>query len=88
MEGLAIHATVRKHCNVLHHMMGYFSKELSHAEREELIGHILDLRRNLVPLIVPLTLVRHYVNKYGIGYLQGQVYLQPSPKELLLLNHV
>jgi len=88
MGGLAIHATVKKHCNVLHHMMGYFSKELSHAEREELIGHILDFRRNLVPLIVPLTLVRHYVNKYGVGYLQGQVYLQPSPKELLLLNHV
>jgi uncharacterized protein YbgA (DUF1722 family)/uncharacterized protein YbbK (DUF523 family) len=88
MEALAIHATVRKHCNVLNHMMGYFSKELSHAEREELIGHILDFRRNLVPLIVPLTLVRHYVNKYGVGYLLGQVYLQPSPKELLLLKYV
>jgi len=88
MEGLAIHATAKKHCNVLHHMMGYFSKELSRAEREELIGHIVDFRRNLVPLIVPLTLVRHYVNKYDVGYLQGQVYLQPSPKELLLLNHV
>jgi len=47
MEGLTIHATVRKHCNVLHHMMGYFSKELSHAEREELMGHILDFRRTL-----------------------------------------
>jgi uncharacterized protein YbgA (DUF1722 family) len=41
MEGLAIHATVKKHCNVLCHMMGYFSKELSRAEREELIGHIV-----------------------------------------------
>jgi uncharacterized protein YbgA (DUF1722 family)/uncharacterized protein YbbK (DUF523 family) len=88
MEGLAIHTTVKKHCNVLHHMMGYFSKQLSRAEREELIAHIVDFRRNLVPLIVPLTLIRHYVNKYGVGYLQGQVYLQPSPKELLLFNHV
>ena len=88
MEGLAIHATVRKHCNVLHYIMGYFSKELSRAEREELIGHIIDFRRNLVPLVVPLTLVRHYVNIYDVGYLQGQVYLQPSPKELLLRNHV
>jgi uncharacterized protein YbgA (DUF1722 family)/uncharacterized protein YbbK (DUF523 family) len=88
MEGLAIHATVKKHCNVLRHMMGYFSKELSPAEREELIGHIIDFRHNLVPLVVPLTLVRHYVNKFDVGYLQRQVYLQPSPKELLLLNHV
>src|SRR5262245_48176388 len=88
MQGLAIHATVKKHCNVLRHMTGYFSKELSPAEREELVGHIIDFRRSLVPLIVPLTLIRHYVNKYDVGYLQRQVYLQPSPKELLLLNHV
>src|SRR5262245_6946475 len=86
MQVLAVHATVKKHCNVLRHMMGYFAKELSPAEREELIGHIIDFRHNLVSLVVPLTLVRHYVNKYDVGYPQGQVYLQPSPKELLLLN--
>ena len=74
--------------NVLHHMMGYFSDRLSPAEREELMESIDDLRRNLVPLIVPLTLVRHYVDKYAVGYLQTQIYLRPSPKELLLLNHV
>jgi uncharacterized protein YbgA (DUF1722 family) len=88
MQGLAAHATVKKHCNVLRHMTGYFSKELSPAEREELVGHIVDFGRNLVPLVVPLTLVRHYVNKYDVGYLQGQVYLHPSPKELWLLDHV
>jgi uncharacterized protein YbgA (DUF1722 family)/uncharacterized protein YbbK (DUF523 family) len=88
MEGLSIHATAKKHCNVLHHMMGYFSERLTPAERQELIGLIGDFRRSLVPLIVPLTLVRHYVNKYTVSVLQAQVYLQPSPKELLLLNHV
>ena len=88
MEGLGVRATVKKHCNVLHHMMGYFSEKLSQAERQELIALIVDLRRNLVPLIVPLTLVKHYVYKYDIAYLQDQAYLQPSPKELLLRNHV
>ena len=88
MQGLTVHATVKKHCNVLRHMTGYFSKELSPAEREELVEHIVDFRRNLVPRLVPLTLIRHYVNKYDVGYLQRQVYLQPSPKELLLLDHV
>jgi uncharacterized protein YbgA (DUF1722 family)/uncharacterized protein YbbK (DUF523 family) len=88
MAALAIHATVKSHYNVLHHMMGYFSKELSPAERQELIALLGDFRRKLVPLIVPLTLVRHYVNKYSVAYLQDQVYLQPSPKELLLRNHV
>src|SRR5215510_1648251 len=88
MQGLTVHATLKKHCNVLHHMTGYFSKELSPAEREELVEHIFDFRRNLVPRLVPLTLIRHYVNKYDVGYLQRQVYLQPSPKELLLFDHV
>jgi uncharacterized protein YbgA (DUF1722 family)/uncharacterized protein YbbK (DUF523 family) len=88
MAALAIHATVKKHCNVLNHIMGYFSKELSPSERKELLALIVDSRRKLAPLIVPLTLVRHYVNKYRVAYLQDQVYLQPSPKELLLRNHV
>ncbi len=47
-----------------------------------------DYARGLVPLIVPLTLIRHYVRRFEIEYLAGQVYLNPHPKELMLLNHV
>jgi uncharacterized protein YbgA (DUF1722 family)/uncharacterized protein YbbK (DUF523 family) len=88
MEGLACHATARKHGNVLHHMMGYFSKELSKEEREELLELVNDFRQRLIPLVVPLTLFRHYVKKYRVTYLENQIYLQPSPKELMLRNHV
>jgi len=88
MEGLAHHATAKTHTNVLDHMIGYFSKELSAPERQELVGLILDYRRQLIPLIVPITLIRHYTQKYQVGYLEGQVYLEPSPKELMLRNHV
>jgi len=49
---------------------------------------IRDFRRHLTPLIVPVTLIRHYVRKYAVEYLQTQVYLDPSPKELMLRNHV
>lgn len=88
MEGLKVHATVQKHGNVLQHMLGYFSKSLDSSERQELVEVIEDLRRKLIPLIVPVTLVRHYARKYGVKYLQEQVYLEPSPKELMLRNHV
>ena len=88
MEALAVHANAKKHCNVLEHMVGYFSQQLSAEERKELVELIADFRRQLVPLIVPLTLIRHYVTKYKVAYLQGQVYLEPSPKELMLRNHV
>lgn len=88
MEALAVHATAKKHCNVLEHMVGYFSRQLSAEERKELVELITDFRRELIPLIVPLTLIRHYVKKYGVIYLQEQTYLEPSPKELMLRNHV
>jgi len=88
MEGLTVQATVKKHANVLDHMMGYFSAELSAAERRELVEIIRDYRRQLVPLIVPVTLIHHYVKKYRVDYLGSQVYLAPSPKELMLRNHV
>jgi uncharacterized protein YbgA (DUF1722 family) len=88
MEALRVPASAKKHANVLDHMMGYFSKELSPDERQELIGVIRDLRRQIIPLIVPVTLIRHYVKKYAVTYLLAQVYLDPSPKELMLRNHV
>jgi uncharacterized protein YbgA (DUF1722 family)/uncharacterized protein YbbK (DUF523 family) len=88
MEGLACPATAKKHANVLQHMMGYFSKELSKDERQELLELLRDFRQRLIPLAVPLTLFRHYVTKYRVTYLENQIYLQPNPKELMLRNHV
>jgi uncharacterized protein YbgA (DUF1722 family) len=41
-----------------------------------------------VPLVVPITLVRHYVRLHKVSYLVGQLYLDPHPKELMLRNHV
>lgn len=88
MAALAKGATSRRHVNVLQHMLGYFSDRLEADERQELLGLVEDYRRGLVPLIVPLTLVRHHVRRLAVGYLAGQIYLEPHPKELMLLNHV
>jgi uncharacterized protein YbgA (DUF1722 family)/uncharacterized protein YbbK (DUF523 family) len=88
MEGLARHATAKKHYNVLEHMMGYFSKELTKEERQALLELMNDFGKRLIPLVVPLTLFHHYVKKYRVTYLENQIYLQPSPKELMLRNHV
>lgn len=88
MEALRVPATVRKHVNVLTHLAGYVSKPLSPDERTELAEVIRDYHEGLVPLIVPITLIRHHVKKHRIAYIQDQVYLQPHPKELMLRNHV
>ena len=73
-------ATVKKNANILQYMLGYFKKQLDGASRAELLAHIEDYRRGLVPLVVPLTLIRHYVRVLDIEYLRDQVYLNPHPQ--------
>jgi len=88
MEALRLKSTLKKNINVLQHIMGYFKKLLSSDEKQELLDIIDQYRDEYVPLIVPITLVNHYVRKYQQPYLQQQVYLNPHPIALKLRNHV
>jgi uncharacterized protein YbgA (DUF1722 family)/uncharacterized protein YbbK (DUF523 family) len=88
MTALKALATRGKNANVLQHMAGYFKDRLPPSEKAELQEAIADHRRGLVPLVVPLTLLRHLVRRLGAPWLEGQSYLEPHPKELMLRNHV
>jgi uncharacterized protein YbgA (DUF1722 family)/uncharacterized protein YbbK (DUF523 family) len=88
MDALRLMATTKKHANVLMHMMGYFKKDLSHDEKQELLDMIDMYRLGKIPLIVPMVLLSHYVRKFDQPYLKMQVYLNPHPLELMLRNHV
>lgn len=88
MAALHLKSTVRKHTNVMTHMLGYFKKDLSKDEKQEMLEIIESYRQELVPLVVPLTLFGHYVRKYDQNYLQAQTYLRPHPTNLKLRNHV
>jgi uncharacterized protein YbgA (DUF1722 family)/uncharacterized protein YbbK (DUF523 family) len=88
METLAAHATVKSHVNALQHMAGYLRDHLSDEERRRVHATIEDYRRELVPLIVPLTLLKHYIELHEVAYVGEQTYLNPHPRELKLRNHV
>jgi len=88
MTALAAIATPRRHTNVLQHMAGYLKTVLDADSKAELQGAIEDYHRGLVPLIVPITLLRHHIRHHGVAYLAGQTYLEPHPRELMLRNHV
>lgn len=88
MEALKLKTSPKKHVNVLMHMMGYFREKLSADEKRELLELFERYAQGHLPLIVPLTLIGHYVRKYDESYLKEQVYLNPHPLELQLRNHV
>ena len=87
MEALSFHATVKKNSDVLMHIMGYFKKELTIAEKAELLEVIRHYHARLIPLIVPVTLLRHYISRFEQGSLGEQTYLKTHPVELMLRNH-
>ena len=88
MKALGAEATPKKHVNVLQHILGYLKKDLTTADKAELMQIIAEYQQGLVPLIVPLTLLRHHLTRVGVPYILDQVYLNPHPKELMLRNHV
>jgi uncharacterized protein YbgA (DUF1722 family) len=84
----ALRATRGRHTNVLQHLAGFFTRQLGADERAELAEVIEDYRAGSVPLVVPITLIRRHVRRFGLAYLADQTYLNPHPKELMLRNHV
>jgi uncharacterized protein YbgA (DUF1722 family) len=89
MEGLGVMGTRGRHVNVLQHLMGYLKKVLSTEDKQELLDLIEVYRQGLLPPIVPLTLLKHHLNRHPVPeWVHQQVYLNPYPKELMLRNHV
>jgi len=88
MMAMALIATVKKHTNVMMHIMGYFKGALPREEKEELLELIRQYHDHLVPQVVPITMLKHYCLKFNEPYLRGQLYLSPHPAELALRNHV
>lgn len=88
MEALRLKTTRKKNLNVLFHIMGYFKNNLSADEKDELIDILSKYGEGFIPLIVPVTLINHYVRKYDEPYLREQIYLNPHPIALQLRNHV
>ncbi|MBI9111919.1 DUF523 and DUF1722 domain-containing protein [Maridesulfovibrio ferrireducens] len=87
-KALTYKLTVKKHINVLMHAFGYFKKDLSADEKQEMLELLDQFSKGLIPLIAPIILLNHYVRKYSKDYLAKQYYLNPYPAELMLRNHV
>lgn len=88
MRALKKPATRTRHANVLQHIAGFFRRQLDAGDRRELQDVIANYRRGRLPLVVPITLLRHTLRRFPDGYLAGQHYLAPHPDELMLRNTI
>lgn len=86
MQILRIYAKRSNHVNVLEHIRGYLKQDLDKSDKQELTDSIENYRRGLLPLIVPITLLRHHFRRNPNPYIERSYYLQPHPDELMLLN--
>jgi uncharacterized protein YbgA (DUF1722 family)/uncharacterized protein YbbK (DUF523 family) len=86
MEELKAQASRKRHVNVLQHVLGYLRKHVDAANRADLVDVIDDYRRGVVPLVVPMTLLRHHFRRNPNTYISEQVYMEPHPRELMLRN--
>lgn len=86
MQALCKPATRKTHTNVLMHIMGYVKQSLTTEDKQELLEILDKYRLGQVPLIVPITLLKHYLRRFPDEYILKQVYLNPHPDELMLRN--
>lgn len=83
---LKIKATRKGHVNTLQHLQGYLKTSISVDDKAELVDIIEQYRNGLLPLIVPITLLRHHFRRFPDDYITESYYMKPHPKELMLLN--
>jgi uncharacterized protein YbgA (DUF1722 family)/uncharacterized protein YbbK (DUF523 family) len=88
MQALNHLATRGSRTNVLQHIRGYLKRDLQTAEKGEVDELITQYREGHVPIVVPLTLMRHHFSKHRSDYIDQQVFMAPYPEQLGLRNHV
>ena len=88
MCGLVRVATRKSHTNVLQHIRGYLKRDLENSDKHEMDALIMQYRSGHIPLIVPLTLLRHHFRLHDSVYINNQVYMQPYPEQLSLRNQI
>ncbi|GAA5217076.1 DUF523 and DUF1722 domain-containing protein [Corallincola platygyrae] len=81
-------ATRQTHTNTLNHIQGFLKKHVTGLDKQELVSTIDNYRQGLLPLIVPMTLLRHHFLHHPDPYIDNSYYMKPHPGELMLLNQL
>ena len=62
------------------------SQKIDGDDKAELLEVVGKYRHGQIPLIVPITLLKHHLRRHPDPYITRQFYLKPHPEELMLRN--
>lgn len=88
MAALGHQATRKGNTNAMMHLRGYLKSHITKLEKEELSHSIESYCKGMVPLVVPLTLLKHYLMTLDNPYLKNQTFWSPYPETLGLRNFI
>lgn len=88
MKSLAARSSRKRHTNVLMHVMGFLKNRIDSDDKQEMIEVMDSYRLGQVPLIVPVTLMKHHLRRFPDDYISSQFYMNPYPEELMLRNSI
>lgn len=88
MQAFKLMASNKKVSNVLYHCLGYLKKDITAKDKHELTNQIEQYRQGKLPVIVPITLLKHHFMHYPNDYMAQQTFLNPYPDELMLRNRI
>ncbi len=88
MNAMKQPASRKQHSNVLAHLAGYLKRRIDSGDKAELVRLIDEYRLGRVPLVVPITMLKHHFRRCPDSHGGHQFYLQPHPEELQLRNYI
>lgn len=71
--------------NVLMHSLGYFSHELSSAEKAFFLQSIEKYKQKKLPFSAPLSILQSWIARFDEEYLKEQTFFEPFPENLIEL---
>ena len=88
MTVMKLKANRKSHTNVMLHLLGYLKRSVSGEDRQQILQLIEEYRQGILPLVAPMSLLRHFIKRHGSDYIKNQYYLMPHPEELGLRNSI
>lgn len=81
-KALCCEVDTGRNINMLLHLFGYFSKDISKDEKVYFLDNLDDYSNNRIPFSVPLSLLRSWIIRFDNEYLKKQTIFESFPQTL------